>query len=75
MEVAGNKRKPGAKVLLDACTVSSGQTWERRDADRTIRPVASPTLCLQPSAGSPALHATLEIATCATQAVAQQWTW
>jgi hypothetical protein len=73
MEIAGNVRKSGSRVLLDACAAVSAQSWERRTADRTIRSTTG--LCLQPKAGSAALSATLEIATCKAGSVAQQWTW
>ena len=53
----------------------SAQTWERRETDKTIRSAASPSLCLQPKAGSTALQAKLEVATCTTGSIAQQWTW
>jgi Galactose oxidase-like, Early set domain/Ricin-type beta-trefoil lectin domain len=73
MEVAGNVRKAGSRVQLDSCSGASAQSWDLRVADRTIR--ATSGLCLQPKAGSTALQATLEIATCKTGSAAQQWTW
>jgi hypothetical protein len=75
MEIAGNTRKAGARVQLNTCNATAAQTWERREIDRTIRSSASPSLCLQPKAGSTALQAKVEVATCTTGAVAQQWTW
>ena len=73
MEVAGNVRKAGSRVQLDSCTGASAQSWDLRVADRTIRTTSG--LCLQPKAGSTALQATLEIATCKPGSAAQQWTW
>ena len=75
MEIAGNTRKSGARVQLNTCNAASAQTWERRETDKTIRSAASPSLCLQPKAGSTALQAKLEVATCTTGSIAQQWTW
>ncbi len=73
MEVAGNARKAGSRVQLNSCSGTSAQAWDRRAADRTIGPAAG--LCLQPKAGSTALLATLEIATCKAGSAAQQWSW
>jgi hypothetical protein len=75
MEIAGNTRKTGARVQLNTCNATSAQTWERRDTDKTIRSTASPSLCLQPKAGSTALQAKLEVATCTTGSAAQRWIW
>jgi Galactose oxidase-like, Early set domain/Ricin-type beta-trefoil lectin domain len=75
MEIANNARKSGTRVQLNSCNGAAVQTWERRDTDKTIRSAASSSLCLQPSGGSSALQAKLEVATCTTGSVAQQWTW
>jgi hypothetical protein len=75
MEIAGNTRKSGARVQLNTCNATSAQTWDRRETDKTIRSAASPSLCLQPKAGSTALQARVEVATCATGSIAQRWTW
>ena len=73
MEIAGNARKSGARVQIDACAGGSAQSWDRQVTDKTIRSATG--LCLQPKAGSTAPQATLEIATCKTGSIAQQWTW
>src|SRR5215211_6504439 len=75
MEIANNARKSGTRVQLNSCSGAAGQTWERRDTDKTIRSAASSSLCLQPKGGSSVLQAKLEVATCTTGSVAQQWTW
>jgi Domain of unknown function (DUF1929)/Ricin-type beta-trefoil lectin domain len=75
MEIANNARKSGTRVQLNSCNGAAVQTWERRDTDKTIRSAASPSLCLQPKGGSSVLQAKLEVATCTTGSVAQQWTW
>ena len=75
MEIAGNTRKSGARVQLNTCNATSAQTRERRETDKTMRSAASPSLCLQPKAGSTALQARLEVATCTAGSIAQRWTW
>jgi hypothetical protein len=75
MEIANNARKSGTRVQLNSCNGGAGQTWERRDTDRTIRSAASPSLCVQPKGGSSALQAKLEVATCVTGSAPQRWTW
>jgi hypothetical protein len=75
MEIANNARKSGTRVQLNSCNGAAVQTWERRDTDKTIRSAASSSLCLQPKGGSSVLQAKLEVATCTTGSVAQQWTW
>jgi hypothetical protein len=75
MEIANNARKSGTRVQLNSCNGAAGQTWERRDTDKTIRSAATPNLCLQPKGGSTALQARLEVSTCSTGSAAQKWTW
>jgi Domain of unknown function (DUF1929)/Ricin-type beta-trefoil lectin domain len=76
MEIANNARKSGTRVQLNSCSSGAAvQTWERRDTDKTIRSAANSSLCLQPKGGSSVLQAKLEVATCITGSVAQQWTW
>src|SRR5918994_580439 len=75
MEIANNARKSGTRVQVNSCSGTAGQAWERRDTDKTIRSAASPSLCLQPTGGSSALQAKLEVATCVTASAAKRWTW
>jgi len=74
LDIERNVRRSGTRVQLYTCNGTSAQTWIRSLTTRTIRSAASPTLCLQPKAGSTLSGARLEIATCNGSA-AQRFYW
>ncbi|GLW35515.1 galactose oxidase-like domain-containing protein [Actinoplanes regularis] len=61
----------GQRIWAYTCNNTAAQTWQF-GSDATIRPAASPTLCL--AAASTAEDAAIALATCNGNAL-QKWTW